>query len=48
MQPILPDMKIKAEPALMRRWNKKAKTVLDENGRLAIWEPKPELMEVAV
>lgn len=40
MQTWIPDVKIKAEPALMKRWWKKAKTVRDANGRLIPWEPK--------
>lgn len=40
MQVILPDMVVKAEPCLMWRWQKNAKTVFDENGRLKVWEPK--------
>lgn len=40
MQEWIPDVKIKAEPALMRSWWKKAKTVRDEQGRLQPWEPK--------
>lgn len=37
---VMPDMKpaIRAEPALMRRWNKLAEPVYDENGRLVVWE----------
>jgi hypothetical protein len=31
---------IKAKPALMRRWYKKAKDVYDAHGRLVPWEPK--------
>lgn len=34
-----PDIPIKAEPRLMRRWYKKAKEVRDANGRLIPWEP---------
>lgn len=41
MQAINPDVKISAEPALMSRWYKGAKTVRDEHGRLQKWEPKP-------
>ena len=38
MRIITPDVQAKSEPALMRRWNKAAETVLDENGRLMVWE----------
>lgn len=37
----LPDVPIplaKMEPVLMRRWSKKAATVLDARGRLAVWD----------
>lgn len=40
MQHINPDVLIKAEPCLMDRWYKGAKTVRDEHGRLLKWEPK--------
>jgi len=36
----MPDVKVKAEPVLMRRWFKGAKTVRDAQGRLQVWEPK--------
>ena len=35
----MPDVKIQAEPVLMRRWFKNAETVRDAQGRLQIWEP---------
>ena len=38
----IPHVKIKAEPALMRRWYKEAEAVYDESGALQIWEPKKE------
>ena len=38
----LPDVKMTAEPALMRKWWKSAKSVYDANGRLTVWEPKPK------
>lgn len=38
MKIITPDVIAKSEPALMRRWNKGAETVLDDAGRLVIWE----------
>lgn len=37
--PFLPDVPPIAEPLLMRRWSKKAKTIRDKNGRLVPWEP---------
>jgi hypothetical protein len=40
MQRFVPDVKITAEPALMRRWYKAAKTVRDANGKLICWEPE--------
>jgi DNA polymerase-1 len=40
MEVVFPDMNVKAGPTLMRRWNKKAKAVYDEQGNLQIWEPK--------
>lgn len=39
MSRILPDVTIRAEPALMYRWDKRAETVLDTDGRLAVWTP---------
>lgn len=39
MQMIMPDVAIKAEPALMRRWYKQAEPVYVD-GRLVPWEPK--------
>lgn len=41
MREVTPDVKPKAEPALMRRWNKAAETVYDDNGKVVVWEPKP-------
>lgn len=35
---IVPDVPTTAEPVIMRRWSKKAKTVRDETGRLIPWE----------
>lgn len=40
MQRILPDVTIRAEPALMRFWSKQAEPVFDSEGRLQVWEPK--------
>lgn len=42
MKEITPDVKPKAEPALMRRWNKAAEPVYDSEGNLVVWEePQP-------
>lgn len=41
MQMYIPDIPIKAEPVLMRRWYKDAKPVYVD-GRLVPWEPKAE------
>ena len=40
MQEVVPDIRITASPAAMRRWYKSAKTVYDADGRLVPWEPK--------
>lgn len=40
MSLVCPDVKIKAEPALMRTWQKEAELVRDANGHLVPWEPK--------
>lgn len=37
---VAPDVKIKAEPVLMRRWDKGAEPVRDGSGKLVPWEPK--------
>lgn len=34
----VPDIPIVAEPALMRRWSKKAKTIYDAEGKMIPWE----------
>jgi hypothetical protein len=39
MRLVCPDVPIKAEPVLMRSWNKDASPKFDENGRLTIWTP---------
>lgn len=36
----IPDVTMRAEPALQRRWYKGAKTVRDNTGRLVPWAPK--------
>jgi DNA polymerase-1 len=40
MQAAIPNVMIKVEGALMRRWDKKAKPVFDEAGNLLVWKPK--------
>jgi DNA polymerase-1 len=40
MKVYVPDVPIKAEPSLMRRWFKEAEPVFDEKGRLRVWESK--------
>ena len=39
MKIYIPDVKVEAEPAAMRRWYKGAEEVRDEEGRLLCWEP---------
>lgn len=39
MKQITPDVTVKAEPALMYFWSKKAELVLDDNNRLIPWQP---------
>lgn len=41
MRVITPDVVVKAEPCLQRRWDKNAEYVTDANGRLKVWEPEP-------
>jgi hypothetical protein len=43
MQGYCPDVRIKAEPALMYRWHKDAVAHYDENGRLIAWEPQADV-----
>ena len=38
MRRFVPDVKVKAEPALMRHWSKSVTTKYDANGRLIPWE----------
>lgn len=38
MKTVVPDVAIKAEPALMRYWSKDAKEVKDEKGRYIPWD----------
>ena len=42
MRIITPDVAVKAEPCLMRRWNKRAEPVFNNDGRLIPWEPKEQ------
>jgi hypothetical protein len=39
MRLVTPDVKVRAQPCMMRRWNKDAKPVYDAGGRLTVWEP---------
>jgi DNA polymerase I-like protein with 3'-5' exonuclease and polymerase domains len=39
MRIYVPDVPIKAEPTLMRRWYKEAEPVWDDAGNLLVWEP---------
>jgi DNA polymerase I-like protein with 3'-5' exonuclease and polymerase domains len=38
MREYVPDVKVKAEPALMKRWSKSAEARYDENNRLIPWD----------
>jgi len=42
MRKYLPNVRVEAEPALMRRWYKDAAPVFDEDGKLIPWEPRKE------
>jgi len=42
MRKVVPDVKVKAEPALMNYWYKDAEAVFDSNKLLTPWEPKAE------
>lgn len=42
MSEFVPDVRVSAEPTLMRRWYKEAKCVRDAAGRLMVWEPPKE------
>jgi len=39
---LCPDVKFTAGSAAMRRWNKYAEPVIDDNGNLLAWEPDKE------
>jgi len=43
MKSVVPDVAIKAEPALMRYWYKKAEPVFNDEGLLVPWEPKEKV-----
>lgn len=45
MRLITPDVKVKAEPALMTRWDKRAEPNFDDNGRLVPWVPPADAPE---
>ena len=36
----VPDIPVEVEPFVMRRWDKRAETVRDSEGRLVVWEPE--------
>ena len=38
MKKYVPDVKVKAEPALMRFWTKEAEAKYDASGRLIPWD----------
>lgn len=40
MNKVIPGLLVKAEPAIMKTWSKKAEAVYDEKGELQIWHPK--------
>lgn len=42
MRTVTPDVTPRVEPALMRRWDKRAEPVYDADGRLTIWTPDNE------
>jgi hypothetical protein len=44
---VCPDVPIKAEPVLMRSWNKDAEPRFDAQGRLTIWTPPPPKIQIA-
>jgi len=37
--PWMPDLRLGADPCVMSRWSKSAKTLRDSNGRLLVWKP---------
>lgn len=39
MKQVIPDVAVRTEACVMRRWSKYAKPVFDTEGRLTIWEP---------
>jgi DNA polymerase-1 len=40
MQPFMPDVEVRAKPALMLRWDKRAEAVYGDDGLLDIWTPE--------
>jgi len=42
MKEVVPDVVVRAEPALMRRWTKDSKTVYNAEGKLIPWEDAHE------
>ena len=42
MSVVLPEVKVKAAPALMKRWDKEATPVYGHDGRLGVWIPKEQ------
>lgn len=42
MQQVLPDVKVKTKPCVMRRWYKEAEQVLDAQGNIVPWAPAQE------
>jgi hypothetical protein len=46
-QRYVPDVRMTASPALMRRWYKGADTVRDDGGVLRPWAPSPKVPAIA-
>ena len=42
MQMVMSKIPVKAQPALMRRWDKRAETIRLKSGKLEVWEPEEE------
>lgn len=40
MESVIPGILVKAEPAIMKNWSKRAEAVYNEKGELEIWNPK--------
>lgn len=43
MKKVIPDVAVRTEACLMRRWAKGAKPKFDQDGRLIVWEPKQKV-----